>query len=236
MKNIHHVKNTKLVNEVFDNVYQNYDLMNDIMSMGTHRIWKKQFIDSIEVDKNQSIIDMSSGTGDITKLILKKSDHNTIYRVEPNFNMINNNIREFINYKNVKNICAFAESVPLKDNSIDLYLISFGLRNISKIDTGLKEAFRVLKKGGGFVCLEFYNVDQPILKNLYSIYSKAIPLFGKIFNQNSKPYEYLTKSISDFHSKEEISNKLSETGFKNISIKNIFGGIAAIHYAWKLND
>ena len=106
MKNIHHVKNTKLVNEVFDNVYQNYDLMNDIMSMGTHRVWKKQFIDSIEVDKNQSIIDMSSGTGDITKLILKKSDRNTIYRVEPNFNMINNNIREFINYKNVKNICA----------------------------------------------------------------------------------------------------------------------------------
>ena len=94
----------------------------------------------------------------------------------------------------------------------------------------------MLKKGGEFVCLEFYNVDQPILKNLYSIYSKAIPLFGKIFNQNSKPYEYLTKSISDFYSKEEISNKLSENGFKNISIKNIFGGIASIHYAWKLND
>ena len=168
------------------------------MSMGTHRIWKGQFIDSIEVDKNQTIIDMSSGTGDITKLILKKSDHNTIYRVEPNFNMINNNIREFVKYKNVKNICAFAESVPLKDNSIDLYLISFGLRNISKIDIGLKEAFRVLKKGGEFVCLEFYNVDQPILKNLYSVYSKAIPLFGKIFNQNSKPYEYLTKSTVSY--------------------------------------
>ena len=236
MKNIHQYKNTNLVNKVFDNAYKKYDLMNDVMSMGTHRIWKQQFVNSIELENNGTIVDMASGTGDISRLLLKKTQNNKIIRIEPNYNMLNQNINEFRIFKNIKHICSYAESIPLKNNSIDSYLISFGLRNISKLDLALREAFRILKKGGGFYCLEFYKVNKPVLKEIYNLYSKSIPALGKLFNQDSKPYEYLTKSIEDFHSQNEISNKLQNTGFKNISIKDIFGGIASIHYSWKLND
>jgi len=236
MKNIHQYKNKNYVNSVFDDVHQNYDLMNDIMSFGTHRLWKQDFVNSIEFESKNKIIDMASGTGDISKLILKKNSHQNIYRIEPNFNMINNNIQKFKKYKNVKNICSYAENIPLKDNFVDTYIISFGLRNTTHIDNALSEAFRVLKKGGGFYCLEFYKVNKPILSNIYNFYSKTIPFFGQIFNQNAKPYEYLVKSINDFFSQKEIENKLLNTGFKNISFKNIFAGIASIHYAWKLDD
>lgn len=236
MKNIHQIKNKDLVNEIFDNTYQNYDLMNDIMSFGTHRIWKQQFVNSIEMHPEDKIVDMASGTGDITKLILKKNINQNIFRIEPNKKMINYNIQDFEKFKNVKNLCSYAECIPLNDGSINSYLISFGLRNITNLDQALKEAFRVLKKGGGFYCLEFYKVNKPVIKNFYNLYSKSIPFLGKIFNKNSKPYEYLTKSIEDFYSQEEIKYKLHKLGFRNISIKNIFGGIATIHYAWKLND
>ncbi len=191
MKNIHHYKNKKLVNNVFDNVYQNYDLMNDIMSFGSHRLWKEEFVKSLDLNLEYKIVDMASGTGDISYSILKKNKHQKIYRIEPNFNMLNHNISKFNNFKNIKHICSYAENVPLSNQIIDVYLISFGLRNVSEIDNVLSEA---------------------------------------------NPYEYLVKSIEDFHSQTEIKNKLNKAGFKNVNIKNIFGGIASIHYAWKLND
>tara|TARA_B100000989_G_scaffold40096_1_gene25465 strand:- start:1700 stop:2410 length:711 start_codon:yes stop_codon:yes gene_type:complete len=236
MKNIHLYKNNKIVNKVFDNVYQNYDLMNDIMSLGTHRLWKQQFINSIDISNSDYIIDMASGTGDISKIILKQNPNQKVLRVEPNKKMLNFSHNNFQKFKHTHSICGYAEEIPLKNNSINKYLISFGLRNVSNLDKSLKECFRVLKKGGGFYCLEFYKVNKPIFKDLYKLYSKAIPLFGKIFNQNSEPYNYLVQSINDFHTQKKIKLKLHETGFKNINIKNIFGGIASIHYAWKLND
>jgi len=236
MKNIHQYKNTSLVNKVFDGAFKKYDMMNDIMSLGTHRIWKQQFVDTVILENNNTIVDMASGTGDISRLLIQKNKSKEIIRIEPNFNMLNQNIDEFKNYKNIKHLCSYAETVPLKNNSIDAYLISFGLRNISKLDIALKEAFRILKKGGGFYCLEFYKVNKPILREIYNFYSKSIPALGKVFNQDSKPYEYLAKSIDDFSSQKEISKKLRDVGFKNISNKDIFGGIASIHYSWKLND
>ena len=181
MKNIHHYKNKKLVNNVFDNVYQNYDLMNDIMSFGSHRLWKEEFVKSLDLNLEYKIVDMASGTGDISYSILKKNKLQKIYRIEPNFNMLNHNISKFNNFKNIKHICSYAENVPLRSQIIDVYLISFGLRNVSQIDNALNEAFRILKKGGGFFCLEFYKVNKPILGQLYNLYSKTIPFFGKIF-------------------------------------------------------
>ena len=236
MKNIHQYKTKKYINNVFDNVYENYDLMNDVMSFGAHRLWKQEFINSLDINPNHQIIDMASGTGDISNLILKKNKHQKIYRIEPNFNMLNNNIIKFNKFRDVNHICSYAENIPLQNKTVDAYIISFGLRNVSKIDQALTDAFRVLKKGGGFYCLEFYKVNKPILKNFYNLYSKTIPFFGKLFNQNSKPYEYLVKSIEDFYSQNEIKKELIKAGFKNVNFKNIFGGIASIHYAWKLND
>lgn len=237
MKNIHQYKNTNLVNEVFDNVHQNYDLMNDVMSLGTHRLWKKEFVNMMDFSSPQKIIDMASGTGDITKLILQSCNAETeILRIEPNFKMLSQNISEFKEYQNVMHLCSYAENVPIKNSSIDTYCISFGLRNITNLNQALKEVYRVLNRGGKFYCLEFYKVKKPLLKNLYEIYSKAIPFLGKVFNQNSKPYEYLTKSIEDFYTQEEITKKLTNAGFKNINTKNLFGGIATIHIAWKFDD
>lgn len=236
MKNIHHYKNKDYVNNVFDNVYENYDLMNDIMSFGAHRLWKQEFVKSIDLNASDVVIDMASGTGDIANLLLKKNKVQKIYRVEPNLNMLKYDLSKFENFKNVYNICGFAENIPLMDNAVNAYTISFGLRNISSLERALNESFRILNKGGGFYCLEFYKVDKPVISNLYKLYSKAIPLFGKIFNQNSSPYKYLVKSIEDFYSQDEISKKLIKAGFKNVNFKNIFGGIASIHYAWKLND
>ena len=236
MKNIHQYKDKKFVNNVFDNVYENYDLMNDIMSFGSHRLWKKEFVKSLDFSLEHKIIDMASGTGDISHLILEKNKDQKIYRIEPNFNMLNHKISKFSNFNNINHICSYAENIPLENQIIDSYLISFGLRNVSEIDKALSEAFRVLKKGGGFFCLEFYKVNKPVVGKLYELYSKTIPFFGRIFNQNSNPYEYLVKSIEDFQSQTEVKNKLIKAGFKNVNIKNIFGGIASIHYAWKLND
>lgn len=236
MKNIHHYKNKDYVNNIFDNAYKNYDLMNDIMSLGSHRLWKHEFVNSIDLDLNHKIVDMASGTGDISKLVLKKNKNQNIYRIEPNFNMLNHTISKFSKFQKVINICSYAENIPLRCGTIDTYMISFGLRNFTKIDCAIDEAFRVLKSGGSFVCLEFYKVNNPLVKNFYTLYSKTIPFFGRIFNQDSKPYEYLVKSIEDFYSQNEIKNKLEKAGFKNVNFKNIFGGIASIHYAWKLND
>lgn len=236
MKNIHHHKNKKFVNNVFNSVYENYDFMNDIMSFGAHRFWKEEFVNSLDLKTDHKIVDMASGTGDIAHLILKKNKNQKIIRIEPNFNMLNYNISKFDNYNNVQHICSYGENIPLESQLIDAYLISFGLRNVSKIDAVLSEAYRILKRGSGFFCLEFYKINKPVFGKLYKLYSKTIPFFGKIFNKNSDPYEYLVQSIEDFHSQSEIKNKLHKAGFKNVNIKNIFGGVASIHYAWKLND
>ena len=226
---------TKLVNSVFSKVYKKYDLMNDIMSLGIHRIWKKKLIDWMNPQKNENLIDVASGTGDIAKLFSYRNDNfNQITCVEPNQNMYLAGKSNLINFKNVKWIKSQAEKIPLKNDSFDFYTISFGIRNVSNINLSLKEAFRVLKPGGRFMCLEFSKIDNELINLLYHQYSKIIPLVGKYVVGSSKPYEYLVKSIDQFYSQDELVRLMKNNGFSNIEYRNLSNGISAIHSGWKI--
>ncbi len=225
----------KLVNSVFSDVYKKYDLMNDILSLGVHRFWKQDLINWMKPSKNQSLIDVASGTGDVAKLFSKKLNHNCkVVCVEPNKEMLKMGEKKLSSYKNISWINTYAEKIPENDNTFDFYTISFGLRNVSSINQSIKEAYRVLKPGGRFFCLEFSKVDNEILSFVYENYSKILPKIGKVILGKSAPYEYLIESIKKFKSQEElkkimIDNKLIEVEFRNLS-----GGIAAIHSGWKI--
>ncbi len=226
---------TKLVNSVFSKVYKKYDLMNDIMSLGIHRIWKKKLIDWMNPQKNENLIDVASGTGDIAKLFSYRNDNfNQITCVEPNQNMYLAGKSNLINFKNVKWIKSQAEKIPLKNDSFDFYTISFGIRNVSNINLSLREAFRILKPGGRFMCLEFSKIDNELINLLYHQYSKIIPLVGKYVVGSSKPYEYLVKSIDQFYSQDELVRLMKNNGFSNIEYRNLSNGISAIHSGWKI--
>ena len=233
--NIHNQEKSKLVNSVFDKVYRNYDLMNDIMSFGVHRLWKKNLINWMAPQKGNKIIDVASGTGDLAKIISKKNNNqNNIYCVEPNLGMLETGKKKLNYLKNIKWYLCPAEKLPFKENTFDFYTISFGIRNVTDINQCLKEAFRVLKPGGRFFCLEFSKVENEILNLLYQNYSKLIPIFGKIFVGSSSPYEYLISSIDKFYDQYELVELMKNNKFSNIQFRNLSNGISAIHSGWKI--
>ncbi len=226
---------TKLVNSVFSKVYNKYDLMNDIMSLGIHRVWKNKFIDWMNPPPNSSLIDVASGTGDIAKLFsLRNKNSSAITCIEPNEDMFKKGKKNLINFKNIKWIKSRAETLPLKDNVYDYYTISYGIRNVSDINKALKEAYRVLKPGGRFMCLEFSKIDNEFLNFLYKNYSKAIPALGKYIVGSSKPYEYLINSIDAFYNQEQLLELITKNGFINVEYRNLSNGISAIHSGWKI--
>ena len=225
----------KLVNSVFSKVYKKYDLMNDIMSLGIHRIWKKKLIDWMNPQLNENLIDVASGTGDIAKLFSRKNnDLSQITCVEPNDEMYFAGKSNLINFKNIKWHKASAEKLPFRNDTYDFYTISYGIRNVSDINLSLKEALRVLKPGGRFMCLEFSKIDNEIINLIYQKYSKIIPFVGKYIVGSSKPYDYLIKSIDEFYSQDELSNLIKNNGFSNIEYRNLSNGISAIHSGWKI--
>ena len=234
MKN-HHKNNERLVTKVFKGVFDKYDLMNDLMSLGIHRLWKKKFIHWLNPQKNTKLIDVASGTGDIAKLFLKKVDYKGyVYCVDENEEMLNLNKKKFGKITNIKWFCNNAEKLPFENNHFDYYTISFGIRNIENINNALNEAFRVLKPGGRFLCLEFSKVKNEILNKFYKTYSKSIPIIGKFIVGKSEPYEYLINSIEKFYNQEEFFQQIKKQNFANISYRNLSGGIAAMHSAWKI--
>ncbi len=226
---------TKLVNSVFSKVNRKYDLMNDIMSLGVHRIWKNKFLDWMNPQEGNSLIDVASGTGDIAKMyskIVKNSSE--IYCIEPNEEMLQVGKKNLNKFKNIKWHKAAAEKLPFKSNTFDFYSISYGLRNVTNINLTLKEAFRVIRPGGRFMCLEFSKINNEIVDFFYQNYSKVIPLLGKYIVGSADPYDYLIRSIKSFYNQEELINLIEQNGFSNVEYRNLSNGISAIHSGWKI--
>jgi demethylmenaquinone methyltransferase/2-methoxy-6-polyprenyl-1,4-benzoquinol methylase len=223
-----------LVQSVFNQVYNKYDLMNDFMSLGIHRIWKKNLINMMNPSHKSSLIDVACGTGDIGKLFLESNKINSLLTcVDPNKGMIAEGKEKLNNYKNINWKIAPAEKLPVQDNAFDFYTISFGLRNTKNISKALSEAYRVLKPGGRFLCLEFSKIQNSNLDFLYKIYSKLIPVIGSFVVGEKKPYEYLIKSIENFVNQEELISLMEENKFKKCFYRNLSGGIVSIHSGWK---
>ena len=223
-----------LVQNVFNQVYDRYDLMNDFMSFGIHRLWKKSLINMMNPSSNQNLIDVACGTGDIAKLFVKHVNKlSRIACVDPNKGMISKGKEKLSKFKNINWIISPAEKIPLSDNLFDFYTISFGLRNTANIDKALSEAYRVLKPGGRFLCLEFSKIQNTNLETLYKNYSKLIPSIGKFVVGEKQPYEYLIKSIEDFLNQEELIDAMVKNNFKKCTYRNLSGGIVSIHSGWK---
>ena len=224
-----------LVEGVFDQVYSKYDLMNDFMSLGVHRFWKKNLINMMNPSPNQKLIDVACGTGDIAKLFLNKVNKSShITCVDPNRGMINKGKEKLKNFENLNWVLAPAEKLPMDNNLFDFYTISFGLRNTKNLDKSLKEAYRVLKPGGRYLCLEFSKIQNSGLDFIYRNYSKLIPSIGRVIVGEKQPYEYLIKSIENFINQEQLIDLMKKNGFKKCTYRNMSGGIVSLHSGWKI--
>jgi len=223
------------VQSVFNKVYDKYDLMNDFMSIGIHRLWKKDMINWMAPYPKKKLIDMACGTGDLGKLFLESTQYEgKVLFVDPNSKMLEKGKKRFKKHKNISWKKGNAEKVPAPNNYFDYYTISFGLRNTQNINKSLKEAYRVLKPGGRFFCLEFSKVQNYQLNMFYKNYSKIIPHIGKLVVGEKEPYEYLIKSIENFINQEELIELMVKNNFTKCSYRNLSGGIVAIHSGWKI--
>ena len=224
-----------LVKKVFNKVSNKYDLMNDLMSFGIHRIWKKDLIKLMNPSKNKKLIDVACGTGDLGKLYLDfTKSHEKILCVDPNKKMIDQAKKKLKNYNNINWLISDAEKLPIESNIFDFYTISFGLRNTKDINKTIKEAFRVLKPGGRFLCLEFSKVQNSNLNFFYKNYSKLIPSLGEFVVGEKTPYKYLITSIDKFINQEELIEIMKKNRFENCTYRNLSAGIASIHSGWKI--
>jgi demethylmenaquinone methyltransferase/2-methoxy-6-polyprenyl-1,4-benzoquinol methylase len=232
----------KLVHEVFEQVASRYDLMNDLMSGGLHRAWKQALIDWLNPprgDRAFAHIDVAGGTGDIAFRLLERAGPNATVKVcDINSHMLGvgkarAEAQEFSG--RVEFICGDAEVLPFPDRSFDAYTIAFGIRNVTHIERALADAYRVLKPGGRFLCLEFSQVAVPGLDTIYDTYSfGAIPQIGKWVTGDGEPYQYLVESIRRFPSQDRFKSMIEAAGFQRVSYRNLTGGIAAMHSGWRL--
>ncbi len=235
---------TKGVIGVFDSVADQYDVMNDFMSGGLHRLWKDQFIRMIRPRKTiagrpADYLDVAGGTGDIAFRIRKKVGAGAnITLCDLNDNMLSVGRDRAIDKGWVNDfswVTGNAESLPLPDNSVDVYTIAFGLRNVTHIDTGLAEAYRVLRPGGKFFCLEFSHVRPKILAKAYDLYSyNVIPRLGKVVANDEASYQYLVESIRKFPTQRKLVQRIEQAGFKYARYTNLSAGIVAIHQGTKV--
>jgi len=229
-----------LVREVFDAVAPKYDLMNDLMSGGIHRLWKSAMVDWLEPRAGQSIVDVAGGTGDIAFRLLDRMGDGAlpVTICDINAEMLNAGRNRAIDQGRLTGIqwvCGNAEALPFPSMSFDAYTIAFGLRNVTHIERALAEAKRVLKPGGHFLCLEFSKVLMPVLDKLYDAYSfRVLPWLGGLIAGDREAYRYLAESIRRFPDQSTLEALMSETGFAQVKHRNLSGGIAAIHSGWRI--
>jgi len=226
---------TKLVQNVFSSVAPSYDIMNDLMSLGMHRLWKKRFVEIMDIKENEIILDVGSGSGDIASKILKENIPTNLYLLDQNKEMLLEGKKRLKKQKNIKYFIGNAEKLNFKNNFFDKYSISFCLRNVTEYLLSIKEAYRVLKPGGKYCCLEFSTPKSSLISNSYKIYkSKILPLLGEIVAKDRNAYNYLSESIDLFPSQEELSKNLHDCGFSKVETINLFNGIVAIHTGFKV--
>jgi demethylmenaquinone methyltransferase / 2-methoxy-6-polyprenyl-1,4-benzoquinol methylase len=230
-----------LVDNVFRSVARRYDLMNDLMSFGLHRAWKDGLITALDPPKNRpfALLDLAGGTGDVALRVIDAGGPQTRVTIcDINEDMLAVG-RERVAARDLGDAVTFteanAEALPFGDRSFDAVTIAFGIRNVARIETALAEAFRVLKIGGKFLCLEFSAVDVPGLDRLYELYSSnVIPTLGRVVAGDAESYRYLVESIRRFPSPQAFEAMLRAAGFARVSHKLMTGGIVALHSGWRL--
>ena len=231
-----------LVNQVFAAVAGRYDLMNDLMSGGLHRLWKRDLITMLNAPRGETpfrLLDVAGGTGDIALRYARDSGPKAtavICDISPEMLEVGRNRISAAGLQNrIACVEGNAEALPFESGSFDAYTIAFGIRNVTHIDKALAEAYRVLKPGGRFLCLEFSECQVPILDRLYDFHSfEVIPRLGKFTAGAAEPYRYLVESIRRFPKQEAFAGLVRGAGFGRVSYRNLTGGIAAIHTGWKI--
>ncbi len=229
---------TKRVQEVFHDVSLRYDIMNDLMSAGIHRLWKQNFLTQLAPRANTRALDMSSGTCDIAFRILSASPTTNVYACDPSEAMLRVG-RERAWNKGISSglhiVVTPAEALPFADSFFDYYTIAFGFRNVTDRKAALAEAYRVLRPGGKFMILEFSPLEAGFFQKLYDGYSfNVIPKLGKILTGHADHYQYLVESIRKFPTPKELATKIEAAGFSSVKFRPLSGGIVHIHSGWRI--
>lgn len=226
------------VQGVFNSVAAKYDVMNDVMSIGIHRIWKEAMMDWLAPRCGQTLIDVAGGTGDVSFKFLNRagSGHATVLDLTENMLIEGRKRAEASEMEQSLDwLVGDAMALPFADNSFDVYTISFGIRNVTRPDDALSEAFRVLRPGGRLMVLEFSQIPVPLVQKAYDLYSfNIIPALGKMIANDRDSYQYLVESIRKFPDQETFLNMIRSAGFENVSYRNLSLGIAALHSGWKI--
>ena len=235
---VHAAEKAGKVQGVFNSVAAKYDVMNDVMSIGIHRIWKEAMMDWLAPRCGQTLIDVAGGTGDVSFKFLNRagSGHATVLDLTENMLVEGRKRAEASEMEQSLDwLVGDAMALPFADNSFDVYTISFGIRNVTRPEDALSEAFRVLRPGGRLMVLEFSQIPVPLVQKAYDLYSfNIIPAMGKMIANDRDSYQYLVESIRKFPNQEMFLNMIRGAGFENVSYRNLSLGIAALHSGWKI--